>query len=129
MTKSNKTSVILSLTLLVSFALVAPGHASELDELGTTVQSMQKSMEQMQKKIADLERENHNQKRQAAASRPLPDKSSVPTAVTESTAAGSASDQTVTIAPTAVTIEGRASQVKDRPALDDQQEAAPRPND
>jgi hypothetical protein len=97
---------------------------------------MQKSMEQMQKKIAELERENHNQKRQATASRPLPDKSSAPTvvaegttAVTEGGTAGSASDQTVTIAPTAVTIQGRASQIKDRPAMDDQQEAAPRPND
>lgn len=28
-----------------------------------------------------------------------------------------------------MTIEGRASEIKDRPALDDQQEAAPRPND
>jgi DcaP outer membrane protein len=38
-------------------------------------------------------------------------------------------NQVVTIAPKAVTVEGHASQVTDRPAINDQQEAAPRPND
>jgi hypothetical protein len=109
--------------LFVSLSLVAQAHASELDELRATVQSMQKSMEQMQNKIAELERENHNQKRQAAASRTAP----LPAAAVEPVAGSS--DQVVTIAPTAVTIEGRASEIKDRPAMDDQQEAAPRPND
>jgi cell division protein FtsB len=37
-----------------------------------TVQAMQKSMEQMQARIAELERENHKQKQQAAGSRAAP---------------------------------------------------------
>ena len=127
----NKKSVAITLTVFVSFVAVTPARASELDELKATIQSMQKSMEQMQARIAELEQENHKQKQHAAASRTAP---SVPAAVA-APAAGSASappasgDQVVTIAPTAVTIEGRASEIKDRPAMDDQQEAAPRPND
>jgi cell division protein FtsB len=128
MTKRNKRSVILSLTLCASLALTAPARATEVDELRATVQAMQKSMEQMQARIGELERENHKQKQQAAASR------AAPPAPAEGTVASPPSgsvggNQTVTIAPTAVTIEGRASEIKDRPALDDQQEAAPRPND
>jgi hypothetical protein len=80
-------------------------------------------MQQMQRKIAELEQENRTQKQQAAASRPAP------AVATEGSAAAPVSGQTVTIAPTAVTIEGHASEVKQRPALDDQQEAAPRPDD
>jgi hypothetical protein len=129
MTKSNKKSVILSLTLFVSFALIAPGRASELDELRATVQSMQKNMEQMQKKIAELEQENHKQKQQAGASRVARAPAPATEPATDSTSAVASGDQVVTIAPTAVTIQGRASEIKDRPAMDDQQEAAPRPND
>jgi len=125
-----KRSVIPSITLFIFFVSGLPARASEVDELRATVQAMQKSMEQMQARITELEQENHKQKKQAAASRTAPP----PAATVESTAdspaaAAPASNQTVTIAPTAVTIEGRASQIKDRPALDDQQEAAPRPND
>src|ERR1043166_9142264 len=127
MMKNNKRSIILSFAFLVLLVLVAPARASEVDELRATVQAMQKSMEQMQARIAELERENHKQKQHAASSsRAAPSAAATPA---EEPAAGSASDQTVTIAPTAVTIEGRASEVKDRPAMDDQQEAAPRPND
>jgi cell division protein FtsB len=129
MTNSNKKSVILSLTLFVSFALITPGRASELDELRATVQSMQKNMEQMQKKIADLEQENHKQKQQAGASRAARAPAAATEPATDSTSAVANGDQVVTIAPTAVTIEGRASEVTQRPALDNQQEAAPRPND
>ncbi|HEY4256960.1 MAG TPA: DcaP family trimeric outer membrane transporter [Candidatus Udaeobacter sp.] len=125
MATNNKRPVILSLMLFVSFASMAPARASELDELKATVQSMQKSMEQMQKKITQLEQENHKQKQQAA-SKPA---AAVTTAPVEEAAPAAVADQTVTIAPTAVTIAGRASQVTQRPALDNQQEAAPRPND
>lgn len=45
------------------------------------------------------------------------------------TSAPASGNQVVTIAPTAVTIEGRASEIKNRPAMDDQQATAPRPND
>jgi outer membrane DcaP-like protein len=124
---STKRSVIPSISLFILFVSGLPTRGSEVDELRATVQAMQKSMEQMQTRIAELERENHKQKQHAtAASTAAP---SAATAPTEEPAAGSASDQTVTIAPTAVTIEGRASEIKDRPAMDDQQEAAPRPND
>jgi len=128
MTRNNNRTVIVSLALLVSCATVAPVGASEVDELKATVQAMQKSMEQMQARIAELERENNRQKQQAAVSRVAP------SAPTGAPATGPAPEnvsgsQVVTIAPTAVTIEGRASEIKDRPAMDDQQEAAPRPND
>jgi len=123
---NNKKSVVLVLPVFVSFAMVMPARASEIDELKATIQSMQQSMEQMQKRITELERENHTQKQRAAVSKPAP---ATATAPIETTAPASVSDQTVTIAPTAVTIQGRVSQIKDRPAMDDQQEAAPRPND
>jgi DcaP outer membrane protein len=123
---NNRKSVALTLAIFVSFAVVTSARASELDELKATIQSMQQSMEQMQKRIAELERENHKQKQHAAVSRAAP---AAATAPIETTEPASASDQTVTIAPTAVTIQGRASEIKDRPAMDDQQEAAPRPND
>jgi hypothetical protein len=125
MTKINKTPVIVTLMLLVGLGLVVPTHASEMDELKATVQAMQKSMAEMQKKIAVLEQENQKYKHQATVSRaaaPVP-------APVEAPAAGAASTETVTIAPAAVTIEGRASQVTQRPAMDNEQEAAPRPND
>jgi Sec-independent protein translocase protein TatA len=72
----NERSVILSITLLVFFVCALPARASELDELKATIQSMQKSMEQMQKKIAELERENHQQKHQTATSRAAPPRQS-----------------------------------------------------
>jgi hypothetical protein len=126
MIKTNKKSVAITLAVFVSFTVVTPARASELDELKATIQSMQKSMEQMQSRIAELEHENHKHKEQATASRVAP-----PAAVvaTEGAASAPPSDQTVTIAPATVTIQGRPSQIRDRPALDDQQEAAPRPND
>jgi hypothetical protein len=128
MTKKYETSLIVSFALFAAVGITAPARGSELDELRASVQAMQKSMEQMQKKIAELEQENKKQKQQAAASR------AAPAAVTQIPAPGPTSegvsgDQVVTIAPTAVTIEGHASQVKQRPAMDDQQEAAPRPDD
>ena len=53
MTKNSKT---LLFALLAVFSVSAPTRASELDELKATIQSMQKSMEQMQARIAELER-------------------------------------------------------------------------
>jgi hypothetical protein len=123
---NNKKSVALTLAVFVSLSAVTAARASELDELKATIQSMQKSMGQMQARIAELERENHKHKQSATASRAAP---AAPVATTEGAASAPVSDQTVTIAPTAVTIQGRASEIKDRPAMDDQQEAAPRPND
>lgn len=124
--RNNNRLIGLSLAVIVSLAGIASARASEIDELKATIQSMQQSMEQMQKRITELERENQNHKQHAAISRPA---SASATSPVETTLPASASDQTVTIAPTSVTIQGRASEIKDRPALDDQQEAAPRPND
>jgi hypothetical protein len=124
MTKIKK-SIAITLAVFVSFAVGTPTRASEIDELKATIQAMQKNMEQMQSRITELEHENHKHQQQATASRVAPAAAVV---ATESTSPP-ASDQTVTIAPTAVTIQARASEIKDRPAMDDQQEAAPRPND
>ena len=126
MTKKFRTSLVVILALLSAVTITAPARAAELDELKATIQSMQKSMEQMQTRIAELEHENHKHQQQATASRTAPAAAVV---APEGAASAPASDQTVIIAPTTVTIQGRASQIKDRPAMDDQQEAAPRPND
>src|SRR4029434_3996430 len=72
MAKKKQRSLGLSLTVIVWLALMAPARASEIDELKATIQTMQKSMEQMQTRITELERENHKQKKQAAASRVAP---------------------------------------------------------
>ena len=125
---NNKKSVAVTLAAFVSFLVVTPAPASEIDELKATIQSMQKSMEQMQTRITELEQENHKQKKQAATSRTAPPPAAVGAPAAAPTSVGeSGNNQVVTIAPTAVTIEGRASQIKDRPAMDDQREAAPRP--
>jgi DcaP outer membrane protein len=123
-------SLTVTLVVFVSFLLVAPARASEIDELKATIQSMQKSMEQMQSRITELEQENHKQKKQAAASRAAaPTAAAVAPASAPTVMGENGPNQLVTIAPTAVTIEGRPSQIKDRPALNDEQEPAPRPND
>jgi cell division protein FtsB len=132
MTTKHRSKLIVSLAVLLAVGTTVPARASELDGLKAQIQSMQKNMEQMQNRITELEQENHKQKQQASASRTA-QPPSAPAAVAEP-ASGPASvssdgNQVVTIAPTAVTVEGRASQIKDRPAMDDQQEAAPRPND
>lgn len=89
-------------------------------------------------KIDQLEQENRKQKQQANPSRstaaaPAEGPAATHRTTTASTAsAGSAErngNQVVTIAPSTVTIEGHPSEVKQRPAMNDQQEAAPRPND
>jgi hypothetical protein len=122
----HKQSLIVSIALLIPVAFTAPARASEIDDLKAEMRIMQQSMDQMQKKIAQLERENQKQKQQAAASRAAPAASGT---TVQAPAPAPASTQTVTIAPTAVTLEGHASQITDRPAMNDQQEAAPRPND
>ena len=132
MTKNHRAKLIVSLAVLLGVGTIIPALGSELDDLKAQMQSMQKNMQQMQNRITELEQENHKQKQQAAASRAAPPPSASAAVAEPATGRASvASDgnQVVTIAPTAVTVEGRASQIKDRPAMDDQQEAAPRPND
>ena len=69
MTTKYRKKLIVSLALLVAVETAVPVRGSELDDLKATIQSMQKNMEQMQKKIAELEQENHKQKNK----RPLPE--------------------------------------------------------
>ena len=69
---NNKNSVVLTLAVFVSFLVVTPTRASEMDELKATVQAMQKNMEEMQKKIAHLEQENRQYKHQASVSMTAP---------------------------------------------------------
>src|SRR4029077_3730836 len=130
MRTNHKVLLIVSVALLVTVGPIATARASELDDLKVQMQAMQKGMEQMQQKIAELEKENQKQKRQATAAA----KTAPPPAPAEGPATGLPSidancNQIVTIAPPTVTIKGHASEVKDRPAIDDQQESAPRPND
>jgi hypothetical protein len=51
-TKKFRASLIVSLALLVAVGITAPAQGSELDDLRATVQSMQKSMEQMQQRCS-----------------------------------------------------------------------------
>jgi hypothetical protein len=117
-----------SLVLFIGLGSMVSARASEMDDLKAEIRIMQQSMEQMQKKIAQLEQENQKQKQQqqvASKAAPAPPAEG-PRPAAPIDANG---NQVVTIAPKPVTIEGRASEVVDRPAMDDQQEAAPRPND
>jgi outer membrane DcaP-like protein len=127
-----RTASAFVIAVCIAIGLAAPAHASELDELKAQIQAMQKSMGEMQQKINRLERENQQQKQQTAAAQPVQTVGKqgpgrVSTATT--TTVDQYGNQTVTIAPSAVTIESHASQVTPRGALNDNQEPAPRPND
>lgn len=133
MTRKTERSVLLSLALLIAFPLMA--RASEIDDLKAEMRLMQQNMAEMQKKMARLEAEKAQQqtKKSTTVSRTTTATriASVPSTLndTEPPPAMPGTDQTVTIVPSAVTVEGRASEVRQRPAFDNQQEAAPRPND
>src|ERR1051326_6011652 len=122
-------SVALNLAVFVSFLVAIPARASEIDELKATIQSMQKSMEQMKARISELKQKKQKKKQTAASRSALPPVTGTVGPAAAPPSVGESGTQVVTIAPTAVTIEGHASQIKDRPAMDDQQEPAPRPND
>ena len=102
----------MSLVLALSAAGGLPAWAqdSELDKLKASMQQMQKNMEEMQKKIAELEKE-----KAAATNKSAIEKTSPSFQALEKVAAG----QDI----------GTASPVGQRPALNDQQEGAQRPND
>jgi hypothetical protein len=133
MNTNHNTFLILSLALLIGVGSVTPARASEIDDLKAEMRLMQKSMDQMRERITQLEQENQTQKQQqqqnqqVAASRtaqpPAGGPHPAPAVI------GATGSQVVTIAPKPVTIEGHASEVTDRPAMNDQQEPAPRPSD
>src|SRR4029077_5163237 len=118
-----------TIALLIPIALTTPARASEIDELKAEMRVMQQSMDQMRKRMTQLEQENQKQKQQEVAT-----SRTAPAAPAEGPRPApplidANGNQIVTIAPKAVTIEGHASEVAQRPAINDQQEAAPRPND
>jgi DcaP outer membrane protein len=119
-------SSALFLVLVIGFR--APAFASEIDDLKTEMRVMQQSMDQMRKRLSELEQENQKHKQQAAASvkAPAPPAEGPRTAPPLIDANGNA---VVTIVPQTRQLEGHASEVTQRPAINDQQEAAPRPND
>lgn len=120
-------TMALVLALLAAGGISMRAQNSELDELKAAMQSMKKSMDEMQTKIAELERENRNQKRLSTTFKTAPSAPAEGPATTSQVDAQGT--QVVTIVPKAVTIEGHASEITQRPAMNDQQEAAPRPND
>jgi hypothetical protein len=129
MTRYCKPLPLINIAILLAVAAPVNVRAQELDELKAQMRIMQQSMDQMRKRISQLEQENQKQKQQpqVAASRTAPPPPAEgPTTTSQVNAQG---DQVVTIAPKPVTIEGHTSEVTQRPAINDQQEAAPRPND
>src|SRR5262252_1950054 len=120
------------LALLIGVGSTMSVRASELDDLKAQMRVMQETMDQMQKKITHLEQENQKQKQQqqqqVATSKkaPAPPAEGPRGAPPARDANGNA---VVTLVPKPVTVEGHASEVTERGALSDQQEAAPRPDD
>ena len=133
MTRKTKRSVLLSITLLFAFALTA--RASELEDLRTEIRLMKQEMARMEKKMAHLEAEKAQQqsKKSTANSTTITTTRVAPApstmSDTEPPPGPPGVDQTVTIVPSAVTVQGHASEVEQRSSFDDEQEAAPRPND
>jgi hypothetical protein len=127
-----KHSRVLAISFCFLIGSTSSMRASEIDDLKAQMRIMQQTMDQMQKKISQLEHEAQKQKQQSktAATRtttaPAPPAEGPHPAPALIDANGNA---VVTIAPQAVTIEGHASEVTQRDAVNDQQEAAPRPND
>ncbi len=93
------------LALIAAGVITAPAQSSELEQLKAAMQTMQKNMEQMQQKITELEM----QKGMA----PAP---------------GTNAAEGVTFTTPAKPIVGHASPVADRENMNDQQAAAPRPD-
>ena len=130
MKKDSGVAVLVIVALSIGVGSTSSARASEIDDLKAEMRIMQQSMDQMQKKISQLEQENQKQKQkqQVAATRtvPAPPAEGPRPAPPLIDANGNA---VVTIAPRTVTLESHASEVTQRPAVNDQQEAAPRPND
>src|SRR6266404_507061 len=130
MNKRYNPILIANVALVVAFGFAVPARASEIDDLKVEMRIMQQSMDQMQKKISQLEQDNQKQKQKqkvaATKTAPAPPAEGPRPAPPLIDTNG---NQVVTIAPQSVTLEGHASQVTQRPAINDQQEAAPRPND
>jgi len=97
------------LVLVLATGLSAQAQNPELDQLKNTLQQMQKTIDEMQKKITELEKQ----------------KAAAPPAQT----AIDASPSYQSLEKIAAGLLGTATQVERRPALNDQQEGAPRAKD
>ena len=105
--KPTSTKTLLAVIALIAAGVVtAPAQSSELDQLKATMQTMQKNMEEMQKKIAELEMQKGWRPRREPML-----------------------GEGVTFTAPTKPIVGHASPVADRDNMNDQQEAAPRLND
>jgi hypothetical protein len=118
---------VIAILAAIVVPLGVPLRASEIDELKAQMLEMQKTMSQMQKKIDRLESEAPRKK--TAATTEGESKPKATASVAESVSTEPGGTETITIAPSTVTLTPRVSQVKQRPAVNDQQEPAPRPND
>jgi CheY-like chemotaxis protein len=102
--KMKTTKLLLTATAVLAVAVqTVPAQSSELDQVKAAMQVMQKNMEEMQRKMDQLEREK--------------------------AASNEGASQRISMAITNMEINGRASEVTQRPELNDQQDAAQRPND
>lgn len=132
MKKNRKAVAAFTLALSVALGSTSSMRASEIDDLKSEMRIMQQSMDQMRKRMSQLEQENQNQKQQQKVATSETSRAPAPPAEGPRPAPpliDANGNAVVTIAPQAVTIEGHASEVTQRPAINDQQEAAPRPND
>ena len=103
--RTNTVVAALAAAFLVTGSITAFGQ-SEVDDLKAKMKAMEKMMQDMQQKIADLEKQR-----------------------TVPAAAPTGGVTSVVLAPTPKEIVGHASQIQDRSTMNDQQEAAQRPND
>ena len=134
MKRDRRTNLSVFLALLIGIGSTSSGRGSELDDLKAQMRVMQQTMDQMRQRLTELEKENQKQKQQpqqqVSTSRttraPAPPAEGPRGAPPARDANGNA---VVTLVPKPVTVEGHASEVTERGALSDQQEAAPRPDD
>src|SRR3954471_10912465 len=126
--RTNNGPALLLLAALLPLTSVASVYGSELDDVKAAMRVMQENMAQMQKKIVELERENQK-KPHTATSKPAAHGATTTAPANPPSYIDANGNQVVTIAPEAVTIESHASEVTKRDSMNDQQEAAPRPND
>jgi len=103
--------IIVGLALVVGASITTRAQSPEIDDLKAKMKAMEQTMEEMKQKIADLE------KQKALPAAPV------------AAAPATGGVEVVTFAPPTKPLIGHASPIEPRHALNDQQDAAPRPND
>ena len=102
--------IIVALALISAGSITTRAQTSEIEELKAKMKAMEQTMEEMKQKIADLEKQK-----------------ALPAVPVAGPVTGGV--EVVTFKPVTEQIVGHASPIEPRHALNDQQEAAPRPND